>query len=256
MQSAGTSTVARRFCRRASRKSAVGWKTDGDDGFLLSRSGMGSRRRAFKHRAVMIRRHFNNAMKFKAARLDGLGGLAGRHSQFGFWTARLAQDRGFLARPPMPVHHRKQSRWQKRIVNRTRQPRSIRYAVEGVCQEHKIDRPRPQPGEFVRVPRYEIAIRDTAFDETVPRYVQQIGVDIDGHDMPGELGNLQREPAVARTQIHHRHVRLYPDSGKDYGRIGPQRLPPAGIRHFRAGEKSWELTGHVVKISSGSKRRL
>jgi hypothetical protein len=40
MQIAGTSTVARRFCRRASRSSAAGRKTEGEDGFLLSGSGM------------------------------------------------------------------------------------------------------------------------------------------------------------------------------------------------------------------------
>src|SRR6185503_16792821 len=38
-QSAGTSAAAKPFCRRASRNSAAGAKTDGADGFLLSSKG-------------------------------------------------------------------------------------------------------------------------------------------------------------------------------------------------------------------------
>src|SRR5438067_8647969 len=40
MQMAGTSAVARSFCRRASRNSAAGRKTDGAEGSLLARIGI------------------------------------------------------------------------------------------------------------------------------------------------------------------------------------------------------------------------
>src|SRR5437660_7385614 len=98
MHTAGTSILERRFCRRASRSSAAGRKTDGEDGFLLSGSGMGSRY-AFKHRAVMIRRHFDDPNKFKPAGFNGVDGLVWGHSQFGPRTARFSKDNSFLTRP-------------------------------------------------------------------------------------------------------------------------------------------------------------
>jgi len=118
----------------------------------------------------MIRRHFDNPDKFEAASFNGTGGLVGRHSQFCPWTARFSQNPSFLAWPLVPVHHRKQSQWCKCIVDRTSQPLSIRYAMEGVCQEHKINRAWPKSIEFISIPRQEIAIRDAAFYETVPRH--------------------------------------------------------------------------------------
>jgi hypothetical protein len=54
----------------------------------------------------MIWRYFDDPNEFEAARLDGTCGLFRRHSQFGSWATWFSQDRGFLAQPLMPVHHR------------------------------------------------------------------------------------------------------------------------------------------------------
>src|SRR5262245_63343205 len=109
MQTAGTSIVATRFCRRASRNSASGRKTEGDDGFLWSNSGgmMFSERSAFEHSSVVIRSQLDECCEPQLACFDRLDRLLRRHSQFRLWASRLAKDRRFLTCSLMPVDDRK-----------------------------------------------------------------------------------------------------------------------------------------------------
>jgi hypothetical protein len=72
MHSGGTSTTGKPFWRRASRRRAAGTKTDGEEGFLLSRiGGMAVLRRwLFEHSAMVIGQHSTDFQHFI---------LAGRH---------------------------------------------------------------------------------------------------------------------------------------------------------------------------------
>src|SRR6187402_2138878 len=102
MQIGGTSTTGRPFCRRASRNSAEGANTEGDDGFLLSSSG-GISGRSLEYNAIVIGRDFDLIAKLKPGRLDAGDGLFGRHAQFGCRATRLSEDGGFLAPPRVPT---------------------------------------------------------------------------------------------------------------------------------------------------------
>lgn len=89
MQTAGTSTVGIPFCRRASRSSAAGRNTDGEDGFLLSNKGACSTG-PLKQSAIVVGRDLNLVAEFEAARLDTNDGLFWRHPQMRRWPSRLS----------------------------------------------------------------------------------------------------------------------------------------------------------------------
>jgi hypothetical protein len=56
-------------------------------------------------------------------------------------------------------------------------------------------------------------------------------------DATRDFRDLQRETPVAAAKIDHLHSMGEVDRGDDRCRIVPQRLPPAGSRHFGALEE-------------------
>jgi len=110
--------------------------------------------------------------------------------------------------------------------------------VERIRHENEVGGSRRKPCELVGVTLCELAIGNAAFAETMARHLQQTRVDVDGDDVAGDLGDLQREPAVARAKIDHVHSGLDAHCGKHAGGIWPQRLPPSGGRHLGALEES------------------
>ena len=150
MQTAGTSTFANPFCRRASRSSAAGRNTDGADGFLLSSSG-GISKRSFKNSAVVIRRDLNTITKLKAAWLNGSDGLFRRHAQFRRRATRLAEDRRGLARSRVPTHDSKQTAGLQNIVDGSRKTRLVWNAMERIGEEHVVNRRSHDLGEVVGI---------------------------------------------------------------------------------------------------------
>jgi hypothetical protein len=73
-----------------------------------------------------------------------------------------------------------------------------------------------------------------------------------------DLCDLQREPTITRAQIDHIHAELQAHTNEQAGRIGPQRLPPAGDRHFRAFKESARFVRHASRLihRSSTKRAL
>src|SRR5262249_16743634 len=131
MQTAGTSIVARSFCRRASRRSASGRKTEGDDGFLFSSSGgmVLSERSALEDNPAVIGRQFDKFRELEFARFDRLNGLLRRHPQFRLWAARLAEDRCFFTCPLVPVDDGKTALLLQCLADRLRESEPVRNAV-------------------------------------------------------------------------------------------------------------------------------
>src|SRR6185503_9449063 len=105
--------------------------------------------RAFEDDGVVIGWQLDKFREYEAARFDRPDGLSRRHPQFSLWPPRLAQDRGVLARPLMPVDDGKAPARLQRRVYGSRQARLIGDAVQGVRHEHEIDQPARERGEFV-----------------------------------------------------------------------------------------------------------
>jgi hypothetical protein len=63
-----------------------------------------------------------------------------------------------------------------------------------------------------------------------------------------EPRDLQHEPAIARAQVNHVHTGFDAHLSKHTRRIGPQRLPPAGGRHFGPFEKAERLVVHGLDL--------
>ena len=110
-----------------------------------------------------------------------------------------AGDGCFLTRSRMPVDNGEQSRRFQGVSDRTCQTRLIRHAVEGVGEKHEINRHRPEPRNVVRIARHEVAIAKLPFAQPMAGYFQQCWVYVDCDHTSGKLGDLQREPSVARA---------------------------------------------------------
>jgi hypothetical protein len=127
----------------------------------------------------VIRQQLDKPREFQAARFDRLDGHFWRYSHFGLWPARFAQDRCILAREPMPVDDGKMAGGLQGFAYSLRQSQSIGDSVEGIRQKNKVTRSWHKLGEVMRIPFYKVAIRYSAFSETMARHLQQIGGDVD-----------------------------------------------------------------------------
>src|SRR5262249_44110635 len=125
--------------------------------------------------------------------------LLRREAQFRPWAARLPEHRRLLARTLVPVDDRETSTRLQPLVHRACQPRPVRHAMEGVGHENKINRTPRQPHELIDVAGPVLAVGHTPLFQPDARYLQQRRVDIDRDDAACNLGNLQREPPVARA---------------------------------------------------------
>lgn len=155
--------------------------------------------RPLEHNAIVIGRQLDKLNVFQAARFDGFDGRFRRYSQFSSWPVWFAQDRRFLARAPMPVDDGKAAGWLQDFAYRLRQSDRIGNAVKDIRHENKVGRPRCKRGKLAGVTRYKFAIRRAGFREPTARDFQQVAVDVDRDNAARDLGDLKREPAVARA---------------------------------------------------------
>jgi hypothetical protein len=163
MHTAGTSTVGRLFCRRASRSNASGRKTEAAEAFLLLKiGGMCDQAAGRSNSGVVIRRHLDCSRICEATSHHRFGGLGGRQSKVGLWTQWLTQHHGLLARPLVPVNDGEVSTRLERLAYGGRQPGTIGDTMESVRQEDKIDGPRRESGQLIGVADQEVAVRQAA----------------------------------------------------------------------------------------------
>lgn len=65
---------------------------------------------------------------------------------------------------------------------------------------------RHKLGNIIGITFNKVAICEAAFGKAQLGYIQKLGVDINCNNMPRNLGNLQSETAVTRTQVNHGHA--------------------------------------------------
>src|SRR5262245_6751894 len=244
MQTAGTSMVAIRFCRRASRSSASGRKTEGDDGFLWSSSGgiVFSERSAFEHGSVMIGRQFDALCEPKFACFDRLGRLLWRHPQFCLWASRLAKDRRFLTWSLMPVDDRKTPTRLQCPPHSSRQTRPIGDTMKGIRHEYEVNGPSCKSIDVIGITLQEVAIHCPSRRQPMSRKLQKVAVDVDRVNVACNLRHRQGEPAISATQVDSFSVAPESDCLNHSSRVGPQRIPPSSGGHFSAFKKTGETT--------------
>jgi hypothetical protein len=132
----------------------------------------------------------------------------------------------------VPIYNGKSTAGHECCANGARQSRLVRDAVKSVGQENKIDRMRYQACQFIGIAFDKFAVRERVLRKTEAGLVEQLPVDVDRDDALRQLRNLQRKSAVAAAHVDDIHPGTYVDCGQHLRRIGPQRLPPAGVRHF------------------------
>ena len=71
--------------------------------------------------------------------------------------------------------------------------------MKGVRQKHEVHRAINQRRDIVGIALDKGAVRLPILGEPEARGFKQPPINIDGGDVTGDLGNLQREPAVAGT---------------------------------------------------------
>jgi len=157
------------------------------------------------------------------------------------WMYREDYERAGIVMLPVVQPDGKSTARHQRRGNGARQSRLVRDAVKRIGQEHEIHRTRYQVCQIIGIAFDEFAVGDRALRKPQASHIKQLTVDIDPNDAAGRLGDLQSEPAIAAAQVDDAHPRPYADRIHHFRRIRPQRLPPAGGRHFGPLEKAREL---------------
>ena len=68
--------------------------------------------------------------------------------------------------------------------------------MEGVRHENEVNRSARESGKLIGIDRQKLAGGHATFFKARARDLQQSLINVDSDDVPGDLGNLQGEPAV------------------------------------------------------------
>ncbi len=144
----------------------------------------------------------------------------------------------------MPVDDGEAAACAERVAHRGGEAPLVGDAMKGIRHEYEIDRRGDERGDIIGVAGGEVAIRDAALAQTVAGHSQQVLVDVDRDHPPHDLGDLQREPAVTGAKVDDLHPRLDAHGADHAGRVGPQGLPPSGVRHLGPLEEARNPAAH------------
>jgi len=96
----------------------------------------------------------------------------------------------------MPVDDREPSVRLQDVADSARQARTIRNTVEGIRHEDEVNRSARETGKLIGIAREKLAVAHATFFKARAGDFQQSLINVDSDDVPGDLGNLQGEPAV------------------------------------------------------------
>src|SRR5262245_5906780 len=85
---------------------------------------------------------------------------------------------------------------------------------------------------------------------------EHFGVNVDRHDVTGELRHLQGEPSVAAAQVDNVHAGHKADLGQYACGVRPERLPPGSVRHLCALKKSRQVAAHYPSRATAARLTL